>query len=652
MRAAAARTHPRNDAWEDDMPDLDANGITDEVVAQMASTPDPRLREVMQALVRHLHASARGVNLTPDEWLKGIAFLTATGQKCTPIRQEFILLSDVLGLSRLVNVMHDAAGREAAGTETSLLGPFFREAAPEVPLGGTIAHVSNGPEVVMFGQVTDAEGRPIAGAEMDVWQTNHEGLYDLQAGDPETMELRGRLPCDGEGRYHVRTLKPLGYSIPMDGPVGALVGRQARHGFRPAHIHILVQAPGHRELVTALYLGEDPHIGSDTVFGVSDSLVITPRDDVAGNPSPGTPAIRYDFRLSRVADGEGGARVGSDPSRLVPAQWAFRERNQDDDETTRAAGRGGGHARGARAGAGKLPQPTRAGDHPLPGRQRDRPARPRAGAGHAAAARPDRDGAQPRGRGRRRGLRRRALGAGRPHAALRAGPRRLRPPGGAAPGRAAARQLPAHLPSVQQHHGLRRAARQPDPRPARAAGAGARTPRDAARLRHARRHLHPAPRRAAGAAGRGRRDGARALPRRRAGDDGGAGGAHRRGRHRARLGGGAGRGGAGRGDVRILTIFDDRRHRDFPEGPTAVEQGFDVRPASFGGLFAPAGTPDAVLARVEQASEAAVRTDTCRTALRTGSQPDEVFFGREAFGRRLNQGIEQKAVLLRGMTFN
>lgn len=302
------------------MQDIDIHGITDEVVAQMATTPDPRLREVMASLVRHLHGFAREVRLTPDEWLKAIAFLTAVGQKCTPIRQEFILLSDTLGLSRLVNVMHDAAGREAAGTETSLLGPFFREKAPEVPLGGTIAHVSEGPEVVLFGQVTDADGNPIPHAEMDFWQTNHEGLYDLQAGDPDRMDMRGRVFCDPAGNYHVRTLRPLGYSIPMDGPVGELVKAQGRHGFRPAHIHILVQAPGHRDLVTALYLAEDAHIDSDTVFGVSKSLVVSAREDVEGNPSPGTPAIRYDFRLSREGAGEGGVRVGSDPSRLVPAQ--------------------------------------------------------------------------------------------------------------------------------------------------------------------------------------------------------------------------------------------------------------------------------------------------------------------------------------------
>ncbi|MCX8132495.1 MAG: hydroxyquinol 1,2-dioxygenase [Roseococcus sp.] len=300
------------------MQDIDIHQITEEAIAQMAGTPDPRLREIMAAAVRHLHAFAREVGLTPDEWLKGIAFLTAVGQMCSPIRQEFILLSDVLGLSRLVNVMHDAQGREAAGTETSLLGPFFREGAPEIAMGGSLARSPGGPELVLYGQVRDAEGRPIPQAMMDVWQTNAEGLYDLQAHEPGEMDMRGRLRCDAEGRYFLRTEKPIGYSIPMDGPVGALVRAQARHGFRPAHIHILITAPGYRDLVTALYLGDDPHVDSDTVFGVSRSLVVTPRRDLPDSPVPGAEAVRYDFTLSR-ARGEGGARVGADPSKLVPS---------------------------------------------------------------------------------------------------------------------------------------------------------------------------------------------------------------------------------------------------------------------------------------------------------------------------------------------
>ena len=166
------------------MADLDRMSVSAEAIAQMAKTPDPRMSEVMAAAIRHLHDFAREVDLKPDEWLAGIAFLTAVGQACTPYRQEFILLSDVLGLSRLVNVMHDATGREAAGTETSLLGPFFREKAPEFAAGESIAvHSTDGEQLVLFGEVTDAEGKPVPDAEIDIWQTDAHGLYDLQAND-------------------------------------------------------------------------------------------------------------------------------------------------------------------------------------------------------------------------------------------------------------------------------------------------------------------------------------------------------------------------------------------------------------------------------------------------------------------------------------
>jgi protocatechuate 3,4-dioxygenase beta subunit len=299
------------------MQDIDIHRITEEAIAQMAGTPDPRLKEIMEAAVRHLHDFAREVKLTPDEWLAGISFLAAVGQMCSPIRQEFILMSDVLGLSRLVNVMHDAKGREAAGTETSLLGPFFREGAPEIEMGGTLARTPGGPELILYGEVKDAAGNPIPHALMDVWQTDAEGLYDLQEHDPSVMDMRGRLRCDAEGRYFLRTEKPIGYSIPMDGPVGRMVEAQARHGFRPAHIHILIAASGHRDLVTALYLSDDPNVNSDTVFGVSESLVVTPRSDLADCPKPGAEAVRYDFTLSRDSQ-EGSVRVGADPSKLMP----------------------------------------------------------------------------------------------------------------------------------------------------------------------------------------------------------------------------------------------------------------------------------------------------------------------------------------------
>ena len=300
------------------MQDLDIHSITDAAIAQMGKTPDPRLREIMEAAIRHVHDFAREVNLKPDEWLAGIGFPTAVGQMCTPYRQEFILLSDVLGLSRLVDVMHDGSGREHSGTESSLLGPFFRESAPVVPLGGSIARIPGASEVTIFGRVLDTAGEPVPHAWIDAWQTDAEGLYDLQANDPTVMDMRGRVQCDAQGGFHFRTVRPLGYSIPMDGPVGALVRRQERHGMRPAHIHLLVQAPGFRELVTALYLADDANIDSDTVFGVSTSLIVAVREDLADSPTPGMPSIRHDFVLSR-ATGQSGGRVGADPSRLLPA---------------------------------------------------------------------------------------------------------------------------------------------------------------------------------------------------------------------------------------------------------------------------------------------------------------------------------------------
>ena len=299
------------------MADLDQDSVTEAVLAQMATTQDPRLRQVMGSLVRHLHDFARDVRLTPEEWLQAIAFLTRTGQTCTPARQEFILLSDTLGLSRLVNLMDDKANRMGDATEASLLGPFYREAAPKFGFGESIAVHAKGPELIVFGQVLDESGRGVPGASVEVWQTDADGYYDLQAADPSQMDMRGQFVTDAEGRYAVRTLKPLGYYIPMDGPVGAMVTAQGRHGCHPAHVHMLIGKEGYRELVTALYLGDDQYIDSDVVFGVSESLVVRPVPGVAGSPDPSVPSVRYDFRIARRAAHDKSGRVGSDPSRIA-----------------------------------------------------------------------------------------------------------------------------------------------------------------------------------------------------------------------------------------------------------------------------------------------------------------------------------------------
>jgi len=299
------------------MRELTPETMTDAVLDQMATTPDPRMREVMAAAVKHLHAFAREINLTPGEWIKGIEFLTAVGKMCTPERQEFILLSDTLGLSALVNGMHDNTAIEE-GTHTSLLGPFYRETAPRLAAGSQIARkVKPGTECALYGRVTDVHGKPLANATVSIWQTGADGLYDIQESATQ-VDYRGIFTTDAEGVYVLRTVKPVGYSIPMDGPVGSMVKAQARHGMRPAHIHFLVGAPGYRELVTALYLRDDPHLADDVVFGSSGDLAVDLDANDPGCPIKGLPSIRFDLRLSRegAADKTSG-RVGADPATIV-----------------------------------------------------------------------------------------------------------------------------------------------------------------------------------------------------------------------------------------------------------------------------------------------------------------------------------------------
>jgi len=307
------------------MRELTPETITDAVLEQMATTPDLRLKTIMASAVKHLHAFAREVNLTPAEWIKGIEFMTAAGKMCTPERQEFILLSDTLGLSALVNGLHDKTAIEE-GTHTSLLGPFYREASPKLAAGSQIArHVKPGSECVLYGRVTDVGDQPIANASVSIWQTSADGLYDIQESAAST-DYRGVFTTDADGVFMLRTVKPVGYSIPMDGPVGDMVRAQARHGMRPAHIHFLVGASGYRELVTALYLRDDPHLADDVVFGSSDDLAVDVVADDPDSPVKGLPSIRFDMHLSResAADKTSG-RVGSDPSAIM--KRAARDEN-------------------------------------------------------------------------------------------------------------------------------------------------------------------------------------------------------------------------------------------------------------------------------------------------------------------------------------
>jgi catechol 1,2-dioxygenase/hydroxyquinol 1,2-dioxygenase len=290
--------------------------ITDAVIEQMSTTPDPRMKEIMESAVRHLHAFARDVKLTPAEWLNGIEFMTKVGHMCNPARQEFILLSDTLGLSALVNIMHDKTKLEAA-TGASLLGPFFRENAPSFEPGKQIAKQANGSEIALFGRVTNVDGAPLANAQLVVWQTATDGRYDIQK-EGQAMDCRGTFHADGDGHYLIRTVRPLGYYIPLDGPVGGMVQAQKRHGMRPAHIHFLISAPGYRELVTALYIAGDPHLEDDVVFGASGDLVAEIRQEDANSPVKGVPSVHFDFSLSRETEADKrGSRVGADPERVA-----------------------------------------------------------------------------------------------------------------------------------------------------------------------------------------------------------------------------------------------------------------------------------------------------------------------------------------------
>ena len=277
----------------------------DIVVERLASCEDPRFREVMEAAIRHLHAFVKEVEPTVEEWSRAIEFLTATGQMCDDRRQEWVLASDVLGVSMLVETLNNPAGDGC--TEATVLGPFHVEGAPQLEPGGNICRDGKGMPCHVSGRVTDSDGEPLAGANLDVWQTNADGYYDVQQPDLQpAMNLRGRFVTDPEGRYAFRTVRPVSYPVPTDGPVGDILNRMGRHAWRPAHIHFIVTKPGYRRLVTHIFAHDDPYIDSDAVFGVKDSLLVEFReqDDAAralelGVESPFC-AAEFDIRLARL----------------------------------------------------------------------------------------------------------------------------------------------------------------------------------------------------------------------------------------------------------------------------------------------------------------------------------------------------------------
>jgi hydroxyquinol 1,2-dioxygenase len=292
-----------------------AQDLAEAVIARMADCKDPRFKEVMGALITHLHAFAREVQLTPDEWMTAIQFLTAAGKKCDDKRQEFILLSDTLGLSmqvvgiaqaKAIAANPDAAGATAA-TEATVQGPFFVENAPALPLGADLQADFPGEPARYSGRVTTVDGNPIAGCRVDVWSSDTEGRYDVQMGPDAPLALRAQFCTDSQGCYHFWSVRPAKYPVPVDGPGGDMLLAMGRHPFRPGHMHMMLRAPGYAPLVTHLFDSESEYLDSDAVFGVRESLVVTFEKHAPGTAPDGRVlgkpwlSCAYDFKLVAAA---------------------------------------------------------------------------------------------------------------------------------------------------------------------------------------------------------------------------------------------------------------------------------------------------------------------------------------------------------------
>ncbi len=251
---------------------FEAERSAEVVNERMGPHANPRLREIMEVVVRHLHAATREAAITPDEWTTAIQFLTDTGHQCSEWRQEFILLSDVLGVSMLVDAINHQ--RPAGSTENTVLGPFHVRDVPHYPHGADISLDGKGEPLVVRGRVVDTTGAPVVGATLDVWQANDEGFYDVQQkGIQPELNLRGMFETDEKGEYWFRTSKPRWYPIPDDGPVGRMLKALDRHPNRAAHLHFIVAAPGYETVVTHIFTPDCPYLAEDAVFGVKQSLI-------------------------------------------------------------------------------------------------------------------------------------------------------------------------------------------------------------------------------------------------------------------------------------------------------------------------------------------------------------------------------------------
>ena len=242
------------------------------VKEQYANCKDLRLKKIMESAINHIHQFVKEVEPTQEEWMYMIEYLTKTGQKCDDKRQEFILLSDVLGISALVDTINNRKTLNA--TESTVLGPFHVKNAPKKQMGDNINYDGKGVPAYIFGSVKDTDGNPIDGAEIDVWQANDDGFYDIQQPDTQPeMNLRGIFTTKGDGKYWFKSVKPKFYSIPTDGPVGKMIYATGRHPNRPAHLHYIVSAEGYKPIVTHVFVKGSEYLDSDAVFGVKDSLI-------------------------------------------------------------------------------------------------------------------------------------------------------------------------------------------------------------------------------------------------------------------------------------------------------------------------------------------------------------------------------------------
>ena len=288
--------------------------LTAEVIKRLGKSKDKRFKEIMTAAVKHLHAFARDVKLTEEEWFEGIKFLTAVGQKCDDKRQEFILLSDVLGLSMMVVALNHKTAPGA--TEATVLGPFFAHGAKEYGYGADLREgaTMKGEDVWVSGKVLSVAGKPIANAALDIWQAKADGIYDLQTEGE--FELRGRVKANARGEYAFKSYKPKFYSIPVDGPVGELVRATGNHHMRPAHMHAIVSAPGFQQVITHVFVEGDPYLDGDAVFAVKNSLIAKYKKmGDADAKKVGLPAgslkLDWDFKLSPEAGVKARKRIAA-----------------------------------------------------------------------------------------------------------------------------------------------------------------------------------------------------------------------------------------------------------------------------------------------------------------------------------------------------